>query len=180
MQRKPSDTENKLLLLHDIDRLGAVTAEQLLVFVVENNQMDYISLHLCLAELDDAGLLRKQLHALGTLYALTGKGHDALELFRRRVPHSRLASVDEAAAQWRQRFRREKQMIADFEKKTDGEYVVRLKLLERDAELLHMEINVPTHAHAQRFCDAWIQQAPDIYASIMHTLGQNISEEIDG
>ena len=172
MQRKPSDTENKLLLLHDIDRLGAVTAEQLLVFAVENDQMDYISLQLCLAELDDAGLLRKQMHALGTLYALTGKGHDALELFRKRVPHSRLASVDEAAAAWRQRFRREKQMLADFEKKADGEYMVHLRLFERNAELLHLDISVPTHDTAERFCGAWIHNATEVYAQIMHILGE--------
>ena len=78
MQRHPSETENKLLLLHAIDRLGAATSQQLLSFVVENELMDYISLQLGLAELDESGFLRKQPHALGTLYALTGKGHDAL------------------------------------------------------------------------------------------------------
>ena len=52
MQRHPSETENKLLLLHAIDRLGSATSQQLLTFVVENELMDYISLQLGLAELD--------------------------------------------------------------------------------------------------------------------------------
>lgn len=176
MQRKPSDTENKLLLLHAIDRLGAVTAEQLLVFVVENEQMDYISLQLCLAELDDAGLLRKQKHALGTLYALTGKGHDSLAMFQERIPYSRLAKVDDAASNWRHRFRKEKQQLCDFEKKENGEYIVHLRLLERNEELFRLDLNVPTHAHAQRFCDAWMDQAPDIYAYIMYALGEGAIE----
>lgn len=172
MQRKPSDTENKLLLLHAIDRLGTVTAEQLLVFVVEYNQMDYISLQLCLAELAESGLVRKRKHALGTLYVLTGKGHDSLALFRERIPYSRLELVDKAAANWRQRFRRERQMLANFEKKDNGEYVVHLQLFEQDAELLRLDIAVPTHANAQRFSDAWMDRAPDIYAHIMHALGE--------
>ena len=64
MQRHPSETENKLLLLHAIDRLGAATSQQLLTFVVENELMDYISLQLGLAELDESGFLRK--HGQGT------------------------------------------------------------------------------------------------------------------
>lgn len=180
MQRQPSDTENKLLLLHTIDRLGAVTAEQLLLFMTDNEQMGYISLQLGLAELDDAGLIRKQMHPLGTLYVLTGKGRDSLSMFQKRVPHSRLVTVDDQATKWRQRFRREKQMLASFEKKADGDYVVSLRLLEHDADLLKLELSVPTHEHAQAFCDAWIGQATGIYAHIMHTLGEVSEEEMDG
>lgn len=172
MQRKPSDTENKLLLLHAIDRLGAVTAEQLLVFMVENDQMGYIALQLGLAELDDAGLIVRKNHPLGALYALSGKGHDALGMFRKRVPYSRLTLVDEDAANWRQRFKRETQMPATFEKRKDGEYLVHLRLLEHDESLLDLTLNVPTHEIAQLFCNRWIAEASGIYAHLMHTLGE--------
>lgn len=173
MERRPSETENKLLLLHAVDCLGAVTAEQLLVFMVETQQMDYVSLQLGLAELDEAGLVRKKSHPLGALYALTGKGRDSLALFEKRVPHSRLQAVVVQAEQWRQRFRREKQMLADFEKTATGDFVVRLRLLEKEASLLDMTLSVPTHEHAQRFCDEWIAQASNIYAHIMHALGED-------
>lgn len=177
MERRPSETENKLLLLHAMDRLGAVTAEQLLVFMVENQQMDYVSLQLGLAELNEAGLVRKRSHPLGALYALTGKGRDSLSLFEKRVPHSRLQTVNEQAAQWRQRFRREKQMLAGFDKLASGDYAVRLRLLENDEDLLDMTLSVPTHEHAQRFCDEWIAQASSIYAYIMHALGEEKAPE---
>lgn len=176
MPRQPSDTENKLLLLHAIDCLGAVTAEQLLQFVVENDQMDYISLQLFLSDMVESGLLRRQKHHLGELYGLTDEGQAALALFRERVPHSRLASVAESAALWRERFSREKQMVADFSKKANGEYIVYLRLLEKSEALLQMEISVPTHTHAQRFCDAWVARAPEIYAGIMHSLGETPEE----
>lgn len=173
MKRTPSDTENKLLLLHAIDRLGAVTAEQLLVFVVENDHMGYISLQLGLAELADAGLIRKRPHPLGTLYVLTGKGRDSLSLFEKRIPYSRLTSVQEQATDWRQRFKLEKQMPASFEKTEGGEYTVRLRLIEHDADLIDLRISVPTHEQAQQFCDAWIKQASSIYATIVRSLGED-------
>ncbi len=172
MERRPSTLENKLLLLHAIDRLGAVTAQQLLHFLIENELMDYISIQLSLAELVDAGLLRKQPHPLGTLYALTGKGRDTLTLFPNRIPHSRIQTLDMRAERWRVRFRREKQMLSGFERESDGSYSVRLRLLEKDSELLNLQVNVPTHKIAERFCDAWIAQASSIYTHIMRSLGE--------
>lgn len=172
MQRNPSDTENKLVLLHAVNRLGGVTAQQLLLFMVENEAMGYIEVQLGLAELVDADLLQKQKHALGTLYLLTGKGHDSLSMFRDRVPHSRLSAIEERVEAWRQRFRREKQMLADFQKLSGDEYCVHLQLLERNSSLLDMKISVPTPKIAQRFCDAWIAQASSIYTHIMYTLGE--------
>lgn len=172
MQRRPSETENKLFMLYAIDRLGPVTAQQLLLFMVQNDFMDYISMQLGLAELDEAGLLRKRKHALGTLYALTGKGRDALSMFRTRIPHSRLAQIDMIAGDWRLQFMREKQMLADFEKKENGNYLVHLRLLEYGEDILDMRLSVPTHEAAQRFCDVWIAQAGGIYTYIMRTLGE--------
>ena len=172
MQRRPSDLENKLLLLHAVDRLGAVTAPQLLAFMAENDGMDYITLQLCLAELDDAGLLRRRPHALGMLYTLTGEGLDTLSMFRARVPHSRLEGINRVADNWRIRFRRERQMLSDFERAPNGDYAVRLRVMERNEPLLDMTISVPTHGQAQRMCDAWAARAGDIYAHIMHALGE--------
>lgn len=170
MLRQPSDTENKLLLLRAIERLGAVTAEQLLVFMVENEQMQYVPLQLGLAELVDAGLVRKQKHPVGTLYGITGKGRDSLSMFESRLPHSRRVLVDEAAQAWRQRFRREKQQLADYDRRDDGEYVVRLRLLENEQNTLQIELSVPTHDDAERFCSAWGQHASSVYAYLMQTL----------
>ncbi len=170
--RRPSGTENKLFMLRAIERLGAVTAEQLLVFMVENEYMDYISMQLGLAELVEAGLLKREKHQLGALYALTGKGRDALSMFGEKVPHSRRAAIDEVADRWRLRFRREKQMLSDIQRGENGEYVVRLRLLEKGYDLLDLRVSVPTNAQAQRFARAWIEKATGIYAHVVHSLGE--------
>jgi len=178
MRRRPSDTENKLLLLYAIDRLNAVTAQQLLLFMVENDFMDYIALQLSLAELVDARLLRKRTHAAGALYSTTREGLDTLAMFQNKLPPSLLAAIDGIAEAWRLRFRREKQMLSEFSQK-DGAFEVRLRLLEWDADLLDMRLSVPMRKQAQRFCDAWIAQAPSIYAYIMHALGEGEKEAGD-
>lgn len=160
------------MLLHAIDCLGPVTAEQLLLFVVETQQMDYIAMQLCLAELEESGLLVQRKHAVGMLYVLTGEGTDALALFRKRLPHSRLNAVRASAEAWRRRFLRERQMVSSFIRKGSGEYLVRLKLMEKDQALLEISVSVPTHEHAERFCDVWVDRATDVYAGIMKQLGE--------
>lgn len=175
MQRNPSDTENKLVLLYAIDCLGSITSQQLLLFMIENDALGYIEVQLGLAELIESALLSKQKHALGVLYALTEKGRDALSMFMGKVPHSRLERIQESAKEWQKRFKREKQMVANFTKIAEGEYCVHFQLLERSSILMDMQINVPTSQIAQRFCDAWISKASSIYTHIMYALGETES-----
>jgi len=173
MLRRPSDTENKLLLLYAVDRLGPLTAQQLLVFMVEHDVMDYISIQLGLASLVDTKFLAKRVHALGILYSPTAKGTESLTMFEEKVPLSRRAHIDEQVDVWRTRFKQERQMLAGFAKVPGGEYIVRLQILERDESLLDLQVSIPTHKMAQGFCDAWIAEASGVYAYIMNALGKS-------
>lgn len=176
MQRRPSDTENKLLLLYTLDSLGPATAQQLLLFGAETGEIGYISVQLGLAELVDSQFLRKQKHPIGALYLLTGKGHDTLQMFASRIPHSRKETVDLLSESWKKRFRQEQQLPASIYRSASNEYRVRLQLIERDEALLDIAVIVPTHKEAERFCNAWIQQASGVYEHLMHALGEGNTE----
>lgn len=178
--RNPSMTEQKLVTLYALDRLGPATALQLLRFMVESGLMDYIALQLSVAELDEMGLLRKLPHALGALYAPSAQGYEALQLFQSRIPHSRAARIDEIAPEWKRRLREEKQVLSDWEKVPSGEYIVHLKLLESELPLLDMRISVPTREQANRFCERWPKAAGGLYAQMMQTLGEEDDAEEEG
>lgn len=176
MERRPSDLENKLLLLYTLEKLGPVTANQLLAFMAENGLMEYIPLQLGLAELMEAEHVKPEPHAAGQLYKLTAKGRDSLALFEGRLPYSVVRQIEERLDPWKRRFRRERQMLADFDKLENGEYRVRLRLLEWGSETLDLAIIVATGRQAQQFCDAWIHKAGDVYAHIIHSLGGEDAE----
>jgi len=169
-------TEQKLVTLYALDRLGPATALQLLRFMVENEMMDYIALQLSTAELDDMGLLSKLPHPLGALYAPSAKGYETLELFRSRIPHSRAARIDEIAQVWKRRFSEEKQVLADWESMPTGEYVARLRLLEGELALLDIRVSLPTREQANRFCRRWPEAAGELYARMMQTLGEEAED----
>ena len=174
--RKPSMTEQKLVTLYALERLGPVTALQLLRFMVENELMDYIALQLSIAELVEMALLRKLPHPLGALYAPSDKGYEALEMFSGRIPHWRTTQIDEIASDWKQRFREEKHVLADWQITPSGEYIAHLQLLEGELALLDMRVNLPTRGQADRFCKRWPQVAGALYAQMMQALGE---EEIN-
>ncbi|MDR1598717.1 MAG: DUF4364 family protein [Oscillospiraceae bacterium] len=170
MQRKGSPTEDKLLLLYAMHGLGPTTAEQLLRFFVDRDQMNYIDLQLALAELRENGLLRKQLHPLGVLYQPSVAGIQTLELFQRRIPYSRRVSVDDALIGWRARFSHEQHVVHRVETLEDGARVVRLSIMEQDEELLSITVRAPDDLRAERFCKSWSKNAGMLYARILRTL----------
>ena len=169
-------TEQKLVTLYALDRLGPTTAVQLLRFMVENELMDYIALQLSTAELDEMGLLRKLPHALGALYAPSAQGYEALKLFHSRIPHSRATRIDEIAPEWKRRFREEKQVLADFETTPSGEYVAHLQLFEGELPLFDARVSLPTREQASRFCRRWPQAANELYAHFMQVLGEEAND----
>lgn len=181
ISRMPSPTENKLLLLYAVERLGPVTSQQLLRFMVEHGQMNYITLQLSIAELSEAGLLSKRSHELGTLYSLSAEGEETLALFTGRIPPSRRQCVDEAPEVWRSRFKRERQMLSECTQLEGGDYLVRLKVLEGDQSLMELSLRLPDRKDAHRFCDVWESRASAVYGCVMRLLGEGSDgAETDG
>jgi len=87
--------------------------------------------------------------------------------------------MDEIAPVWKRRFREEKQVLADWKRMPSGEYVAHLQLLESELSLLDARVSLPTREQANHFCERWPQAANELYAQLMQTLGENLSEEED-
>lgn len=170
MHRRPTLTENKLMLLHIARRLGPVTNQQALRFVVENDVMDYIDLQLSLAELTEGGLLVRYAGEEGRLYELSRRGREALEMFSGQVPASRMRAIDRVAEPWRRRFQRERQLSCQVEKSDTGEYQARMRVLEHGCTLMELTLTVPERAQAQALCRAFERQAEELYAGLIGAL----------
>ncbi len=169
--REPTPIEHKLVILLALDQLGPTTALQLLRYMVENELMDYITLQLAIAELDDTALVRKVPHTLGTLYAPSAQGYETLRAFQGRIAPSRIEHIRSTAAAWGQRFRTEKQILSDWRQAPTGEYIVRLQLMEQELMLLDLSVTVATREQAGTFCARWPEAAPELYAQMMRALG---------
>lgn len=171
VMRRSTPTENKLAVLYTLENLGACTSEQLLHFMVENDLMDYIELNISLAELRESNMLRKLPSEIGELFAPSSSGRETLRLFETRIPHSRREKIDALADAWRERFRREKSVLADWQEDDTG-FTVRLRIMEHALTLFDLQINVPSRTQAQEFCQRWNECADDVYGMMLRTLGE--------
>ena len=178
INRKTPDLENRLLILHTIDQFGTLGSLQLLQFLAEHDLMDYITLQLTLGDLVQTGHLQTTPHALGLLYALTPAGKESLGLFLQRLPHSIREQVAQALPVWKKRFQQEAQMLSDFHRREDGTYVLRLRLMEKDAPLLDMMLILPTRDIADAYSRRWAKAAPIFYRFFMLELGSHFSQDV--
>jgi hypothetical protein len=167
---KPRLSENKLLMLYAVDKLGCITNNQALQFFIENDFMDYIDVQLSLAELTDGKLLHAVSQPAGLTYYVTELGLDAIDFFKNKVPVSRRSAVDCQAEKWRDIFMLESHVFADYTTAINGDIVVRLAARENDMLLFEMSISVPSSKEAEIMCDNWKKNSSQVYAAVLSML----------
>ena len=173
MERKViPETENRLVILYAMDRLGPVTGMQLLRFMTDADLMNYITLQLSLSELEQQGQLARRAHPCGELWELTAEGRFALESFERRIPQSRRDRMDSEAQRCRARFKQEQLAPAETIALADGSTCVRLRLMEERASLMDMTLYVPAAQSLTLLEERWHACAQTVYEAVMAALAK--------
>ena len=178
MERKViPETENRLVILYALSRLGPATGTQLLQYMVELDLMNYITLQLSLGELEEQRQVARRAHPCGELWEITEEGRFALESFERRIPHSRRERMDRAAASMGPRFRQEQLAPADTVTLPDGSACLRLRLLEERAALMDVMLYVPAAQVPTMLENRWHACAQEVYEAVMAALTEGYAPE---
>lgn len=171
MERKViPETENRLVILYALGRLGPVTGMQLLQYMVELDLMNYITLQLSLGELEEQRQVARRAHPCGELWEMTEEGRFALESFERRIPQSRRELMEQAALTYQPRFRQEQLAPADAVTLSDGTACVRLRLLEERAAMMDVMLYMPAGQVPTVLEERWHACAQEVYEAVMAAL----------
>ncbi len=171
MERKHiPETENRLIILYALRRLGPVTAMQLLQAMAEGNLMNYLPLQLARAELENHGQITQRAHPLGNLIEMTREGDYALDSFEQRIPASRRHLIDERAEDWKTRFANEQMAPAEAFPLPDGRIALHLRLLVRVATLLDLFVYVPREERLTFMQERWRGCVQAAYATALTLL----------
>ena len=165
LERRVSDTENKLMLLYVLRALGEADDLELLRFVSEGGWMNYFSLRLGLGELLDSGEVAQDTDGQ---YAVTPEGLRTIEGFARRVPASRRAEADALAAVWRRQLRDERSLPSESYLQPDGRVLLRLSVMDREEELMRVLLLAP--ARPDRLAQRWHAVGQDVYREVLQAL----------
>ena len=155
-----------LLILKEIDI--PLTIMQITDIVLENNLINYFDLQQCLQELKEANLIAKSKSK--QTYETTEMGYKTLSVFMSRIPDNIIKLIKKYAFQNKDNIRLETQIYANFIKKSDTEYIVVLKVIEKDITLIELKLNVVSSNQAKLICRKWKESYYEVYDQIMNTL----------
>lgn len=163
--------ENKLILLYIIDQFSIpLTNHQVMNFVLEKDYMNYFILQQSLGELVSSSMLEYSQSNGAYYYLITEKGKKTLHFFIDRLSMDLRSSIEESVALKKQMLLKEMQIVADYIKHKDNEYIVDLKVIESDITLIELKLNVVSNKHAKQICEKWKHEASNLYGQVIQLL----------
>lgn len=169
-RRHIPETENRLILLYTLRRIGPVTAMQLLQAMAEGDLMNYITMQLALSDLEELRQIAQHAHPLGSLIEVTEEGDYILDSFEKRIPASRRTMIDAHAEAWRERFRAEQTAPAEAFTLPDGRTVLHLRLLDEAATLMDLTLYLAADAPPTFLTERWRSCVQIVYSTILANL----------
>ena len=162
---------HKLLILYVLQKINMdLTNSQITQVILETEVMNYFSLQQFLSQLMDSNFLKIYEDSNKEYYTLTKKGIDTLEYFLSRIPDQIKEKLDEYIRLNKENLLADTQVKSSFVKQSDNEFIVNLRVIENQSNLIDLNLNVSSEKQAKLICDNWKKNASYMYAEIIDLL----------
>lgn len=163
--------QNKLLILYILDKVDiAMTNTEITQFILENNYMNYFLVQQFLGELVNSKFVEFSTRDGNEYYHLSDAGKDTLTFFSDRISGTLRDEIDDRYKEKKIEMIKETQVIGNYYKKSDLEYIVNLKAIEKDIVLLNLSLSVVSSKQAKLICANWKASPETIYKNIFDLL----------
>lgn len=166
---------NKLLILYVLDKINMdLTNSQITQVVLETEIMNYFSLQQFLAQLMESNFLATYKDSGKEYYSITKKGIEILQYFLSRISENTTLKIDEYLLNNKNNLLSDTQVKSSFIKQSDHEFIVNLRVIENQSNLIDLNLNVSSEKQAQIICNNWNENASYMYAEIIELLIKDI------
>lgn len=163
--------QNKLLLLYIIETSSnPFTKNELTEFVLEKNYMNYFLIQQYLSELLDSGFIGLIKEVPGETYHIEEKGNVALSYFKDRISKDIKSDLECEFKKKDEEALIQTQIVCDFYEKENFQYVVNIKLVEKEDTLFSLYLDVADKKQAEIICEKWKENTEYIYQNIISLL----------
>jgi predicted transcriptional regulator len=163
--------ENKLLLLYIFDKIKLpISNIQITQIVLENNFINYFTLHQYVSELISSNFLQYTAEESKHRLVITDRGSKVLSMFSERLPKNKIEILDQYLKKHMEKIKKEVTITADYTIEGDNNFIVNLKATENNNILVDLKINVPSNKQARELCSKWKNNSAEIYNKIMRLL----------
>lgn len=164
-------TRGKLVVLYFLHKTGlALSEEQLMRIVIENNWLDYFSMQIALSEMHENDLIMTKHGKTNEYIVLTEKGKTSVSSFFARLPQSLRDEIDQYASENRRAMQEYAQYTAVYQLLEDGCYQVELKILEQEIVIYALSLRIASRESAQTLCNRWEATAQEVYTNTLQLL----------
>lgn len=161
----------KLLILYILDNAEIpMNNSEITQFLLENNYMNYFLAQQFISELVSSKFIEFSTEDGQEYYHLSKAGKDTLSFFNDRIPHTLKEEVDKKYQKKKEEMIKDSQIVGNYYKKNDSEYIVNLKVIEKDITLFNMSLNVVSNKQAKMICNNWRENPHKIYKKIIELL----------
>lgn len=163
--------EHKLLILYILDKLDIpMTNTEITQFILENNYMNYFLVQQFLGELVNSKFVEFSTRDGYEYYHLSNAGKDTLTFFSDRITEEVKEDIDGKSKQMKQDMIKDTQVIGNYYRKNESEYIVNLRAIEKDIVLLNLSLSVVSNKQAKLICGNWKENPETIYKNIFDLL----------
>ncbi len=162
---------HKLYILYILNKMQLpLTNGQITNIFIENDILDYFSLQEYLHQLNEAELIMMKPKNNLDLYSLSDKGKLALNYFNNRIDSDKKDSLDLFVLENKENILRDREVKTEVKKLADGQFDVKLEILDNNRPYISVSLNVPTNKTANIIAENWKNNTSNIYSSIIETL----------
>lgn len=163
--------DKKLLILYLLSRMDIpLTKTQVTSAVLENNLIDFFTFQQCISELEETGLIKQVAYQKKQCYATTDNGKKTVDVFAHRISKNTSEIINNYIAKNKDTLKKESQVIAEYSKMGDKEYVVNLKVIEKELVLIDLKLSVVSAKQAKLICEKWKGSSEKIYSQLISSL----------
>ena len=161
----------KLIILYILDRMDfPITNTELTRFILEKEYCSYITIQQTLEDLIEDGYVAMERSRNSYLYRITSAGKETLSFFYTKISVAIRDDIDAYLSEKEYQLREMVSTTADYYESKKNEFVVELRVIERDSELVHINLLVTSAAEADAICSRWKECSADVYGYLFATL----------
>jgi DNA-binding PadR family transcriptional regulator len=161
----------KLIILFLLDKVDfPLTNAQISNFILEKDYTNYFNIQQSISELIEAEFVTVETIGHSSHYRITDSGRETLSFFGYMISTAIQSDILEYLKSNKYSLRDEVSTLSEYYEAKKGEYMVRLRVVEKEESIIDLNIAVPTKEDAVRVCDNWRTQSQQIYAYVLSNL----------
>jgi predicted transcriptional regulator len=161
----------KLIILFLLDKVDfPLTNVQISNLILEKEYTNYFNVQQSISELIEAEFITIETVGHSSHYSITSSGRETLSFFENMIPTSIQDDILDYLKMNQYSLRDEVSTLSEYFDAKNGEYMVRLRVLERKEPIIDLNLSVPTEEDAEIICKNWRTQSQQIYAYVLSNL----------